>query len=80
NRPNPFRDQTIIGFSVPEATDATLTVLDVTGKQVKVLEGFVTKGYHEWLVKDLGTHQSGVLYYMLQTDQHSAVRKMVRIE
>jgi len=65
NEPNPFNDLTKIGFTLPEAMDAKLTVFDMTGRVIKIVEGEYEAGYNkiELLQQDLGT--SGVLYYRL---------------
>jgi len=39
NEPNPFKESTVIGFTLPEAGKATITVYDVAGKVVKQLRG-----------------------------------------
>jgi len=38
NTPNPFNGETVIGFNLPEAGAATLTVMDVQGKVLTVIE------------------------------------------
>ena len=35
NQPNPFKNNTIIGFHLPEATKARLTIYDIGGKVIK---------------------------------------------
>ena len=79
NRPNPFRMETVIGFYLPEAMDARLTIYDATGKLLKVIEENYAKGYQEEVVRqqDLNTH--GVIYYQLDTKNYSATRKMVLV-
>src|SRR5699024_6064516 len=47
NTPNPYAGQTVIGFNLPEASKATLSVYDVTGKMLKVVEGEYDQGYNE---------------------------------
>jgi hypothetical protein len=80
NTPNPFASSTLIGFYLPEATSATLTISDVQGKVVKVIEGDFSKGYNTVSLKrgDLGA--SGVLYYRLDTATDSATRKMILVD
>ncbi len=80
NRPNPFKSETIIGFEVPEQTHARLTIFDVAGRQVDLIEGQVAKGYHEWKVKNFDLPASGVLYYKLETDSQSEVKKMILMD
>ncbi|MCB0683862.1 MAG: T9SS type A sorting domain-containing protein, partial [Saprospiraceae bacterium] len=75
NVPNPFRGTTTIGFQLPEASEVTLTITDVSGKVVKVLSGEYGVGYQEIEVSDLQAR--GVLYYQLETATHTATRKMI---
>jgi hypothetical protein len=80
NEPNPFEGNTVIGFTLPEAMDATMTVYDVTGKVVRVIEGSYAQGYNEIKVnrKDLGA--TGVMYYRLDANDFTATKKMVIID
>ena len=78
NTPNPFRDQTVIGFVLPEATSATLTVFDVSGKQLKLISGDYEAGYNE-VSLDKEDLAEGILYYQLETAANTATRKMLLI-
>ena len=78
NQPNPFSDATTIGFSLPEASSATLTVYDQTGRIVYSKSGTWAQGYQSVFIRKDELAASGVLYYRLETPTHSAVRKMVR--
>ncbi len=46
NRPNPFKSETAVGFALPEAMEATITVYDVPGRVLRSLKGEYSKGYH----------------------------------
>ena len=47
NYPNPFGTSTTIGFSVPQQTDATLTLFDITGRRITTIaEGRYQPGQH----------------------------------
>jgi hypothetical protein len=80
NTPNPFASVTTIGFYLPEATSATLTISDVQGKVVKVIPGDFAKGYNSVTVKRSDLGASGVLYYRLDTGSDSATRKMILVD
>ena len=79
---------TKIGFTLPEAMDAKLTVFDMMGRVIKIVEGDYEAGYNEieLLQQDLGT--SGVLYYRLDAGDlsatgnanYSASKKLIIIE
>jgi len=80
NEPNPFSSTTEIGFVMPQEADATMTVYDVTGKVITVINGNYPKGYNsiELSKSDLGA--SGVLYYQLDSGDFTATKKMIIIE
>jgi len=80
NTPNPYQGETTIGFELPEAAKATLSVYDVTGKMLKVVEGDFAQGYHEVKLRGADLKASGVLYYQLDTDTYTATKKMVVIK
>jgi len=80
NEPNPFRETTVIGFSLPEAMSASLTVYGVTGKVLKSIEGDFVKGYNNVSLEQKEVSRSGVLYYQLDTEEFTATRKMIVIE
>ncbi|MCB0669648.1 MAG: T9SS type A sorting domain-containing protein [Saprospiraceae bacterium] len=80
NRPNPFKETTAIGFVLPESSDATLTVYDVTGKVLKVVEGSYIKGYNEVSLQKSELNATGILYYQLDSEAFTATRKMVVID
>jgi hypothetical protein len=78
NVPNPFNGETMIGFDLPEASTAVLTVFDMSGKVVTVMEGAFEKGYNQIALQNLNA--TGVLYYTLETANNTATRKMVRMD
>lgn len=76
NIPNPFGESTLIGFNLPEASTATLTVFDVSGKLIKTMSGNFGKGFHEFTVEKGDLPNRGVFYYRLETPSHTATKKM----
>lgn len=80
NRPNPFRDETLIGFDLPQAGRATLTLTDVSGKVLRVYQGDFAAGYNEFRVQRQELHTNGVVWYRLTADGFAATRRMVIIE
>jgi hypothetical protein len=77
NMPNPFNDATIIGFQLPEASTASLSIFDVSGKKVKEVRGEFSKGYHEISIERGTLPNRGVFYYRLETPGNTATRKMM---
>jgi hypothetical protein len=80
NQPNPFKAETNIGFNLPEAGFATLTVYDVSGRVLRVVEGEFAKGYNEVTLNRSEVAGTGVLYYQLDTENDSATKKMIIIK
>jgi len=80
NTPNPFKGETTIGFNLPEAGAATLTIQDVSGKVISVVDGEYAKGYNEVRINSNDLPNTGVLYYTLKTANDTATRKMIILE
>lgn len=80
NEPNPFNDFTVVGFTLPNAGDAQITVYDVAGKVITSKFGAYAKGYNteRFTKAELGI--SGVLYYTLESGDFTATKKMIIIE
>ena len=77
NQPNPFRSETQIGFWLPQAGEATLSIHDVTGRMVKTIRQNFDKGQHQVLIKHNDLPSNGVYYYTLTQNGATATRKMV---
>ncbi len=77
NKPNPFANQTFVGFNLPAAAQVTLTVFDLSGKIIRQYEDDFANGYNEFKLDQRELNASGVLYYRLDTPTNSATRKMI---
>lgn len=80
NKPNPFDKETVIGFQLPESASAKLTIYDLSGKVLSEVEGDYTKGYNEIRIDERELTGKGVLYYRLDTPEHTATRKMILLK
>ncbi|MEQ8703911.1 MAG: T9SS type A sorting domain-containing protein [Phaeodactylibacter sp.] len=80
NQPNPFNGETVIGFKLPEAAQATVTISDVTGKVLKVYRQESAKGYNQITVKAADLAAAGVVSYTVTAGSYSATKKMVIVE
>jgi hypothetical protein len=78
NEPNPFVSKTFIGFHLPEAATATLSIFDETGRMVFTQKGDFAKGYNSIAVDRAVINTTGVLYYKVETATNSATRKMIQ--
>ncbi|MFK7979642.1 MAG: T9SS type A sorting domain-containing protein, partial [Saprospiraceae bacterium] len=80
NRPNPFKEQTTIGFQLPDAGSVTLTILDVQGSVLLQETKDFAAGNQQWLIEGQSLTSKGVLYYQLVTDNELLTRKMMLLE
>ena len=78
NRPNPFSHETTVQFVLPVETDATFSIMDLSGKVIYQSEARYQKGVHQIKVDAQVLNQTGILYYQLETPEFSATKKMVR--
>jgi hypothetical protein len=78
NQPNPFISRTVIGFFLPEATTATLTVYDETGRMLYTQKGDYAKGYNAVTLESKDLNANGLLYYKVSTPTNSATRTMIQ--
>ncbi len=77
NYPNPFAGSTTIRFALPEPAEVNLTLYDVTGRAVAVLEnGSKSAGWHE-LAFDASHLPSGVYFYALSAKDFVSVKHFV---
>jgi len=78
NQPNPFVNKTFVGFNLPEATTATLTVYDEMGRVVFTQKGDFAKGYNGISLDRALINTTGVLFYTLETATDAATKKMIQ--
>ncbi|MCK6691121.1 MAG: T9SS type A sorting domain-containing protein, partial [Thermoanaerobaculia bacterium] len=78
NQPNPWLHRTQIGFYLPEASEATLTVFDETGRLLYGTTGDFGKGYNMFNLERELLNTTGLLYYKVETPTDSAVKKMIQ--
>jgi hypothetical protein len=78
NAPNPFAERTVIGFDLPKATRATLSVFDALGRTLYTSTSDYLAGNQTVEVTNLDT--KGMLFYTLTTDQGSKTMQMLRVE
>ena len=77
NRPNPFNEETTIGFVLPEDCEATLRVYDLSGREITSHKRFYQAGYHEVMFRVTNASDYGVMFYELSTPSGRLVRKMI---
>ena len=76
NFPNPFGNETIIGFTLPKETNAELSIFDLAGRRVFQHRAKFDKGYNQVTVNRNILPGTGVFIYQLSTAEYTATRKM----
>jgi hypothetical protein len=77
NEPNPFASQTLIGFDLPEALYATLTVFDLHGRVIHRIEGDFVQGFNQVTLKAKELSVAGAYYYRLNAGDFTATKKLI---
>ncbi|MEP7196588.1 MAG: cohesin domain-containing protein [Saprospiraceae bacterium] len=80
NNPNPFNQTTTVNYRLPYASPATLTIYDVTGKVLRVIQLDGQKGLNTVTLNSNEIAGKGMFYYQLDANQFSATKKMVITE
>ncbi len=79
NKPNPWNNQTLIGFHLPEDADAQLTVYDLNGKVVKTIKDNYKAGYNSVILTQEDVPSSGIYYYRLESGTFVESKKMISV-
>jgi Neuraminidase (sialidase) len=78
--PNPFNGKTTIVFEIPERTLVRLSVLDLLGREVRVLANQVVEaGVHRFIMDAAGL-STGVYYLAFFTQEAKEVRPIVLVK
>ena len=79
NTPNPFNPSTIISFSIPEKSNVTIDIYNITGQKIKtLLNGSMNAGEHsiKW---DAGGCSAGVYFYKVKAGKYEKTTKMTLV-
>jgi hypothetical protein len=77
NYPNPFNAYTVISYSIPSSTKITIDIVDILGREVKLLsEGLMPAGDHQ-AMWDARGQASGIYFYRIIGGNKVETKKMV---
>jgi hypothetical protein len=84
NFPNPFNPSTNFTLSLPEASDYSIRIFNITGQMVKTYAGHLEAGNHT-ITWDGSNEQgskvaSGVYFYKADANQFTETRKMMMLK
>ena len=76
NHPNPFNPETIIRFGLPTGGNTTVTIFDISGREVtKLVDGFMPAGFHRVTWNAVNT-ASGLYFYRIRSGGFVKTMKM----
>jgi hypothetical protein len=77
SHPNPFHPVTVIRYHLSQASEYSLTLFDVLGRKVRVLDsGYRSAGTYTYILESTGL-LSGVYLYRLETPTFSDTKRMI---
>jgi hypothetical protein len=77
NAPNPFNEQTVIGFNLPFDAEAKIMIYDVSGKVVHTIVADYEQGYNQVTIDHIDLPSSGIYYYELICQEFKATKRMI---
>lgn len=85
NHPNPFNPATEIRYALPEKTQLSLKIYDISGKLIKTLKDDIQDaGYHSviWNGNDEAGNavSSGIYIYRLESDNYRQSKRMIMLK
>ena len=78
NEPNPFNDQTTIGFVLPERASTTIQIVNTAGEVISTETAVYEKGFNQKVLSRSDVNLStGIYYYTIESSKLSATKKMI---
>ncbi len=78
--PNPFNPGTTISFDLPEAQQVTVSIYDLTGREVATLTNREYSAGSHSVKWDAGEYVSGIYFYQLNAGSFMAAGKLVLVK
>ena len=77
NYPNPFSDQTFIGFTLPSPQTVGFELIDQQGRVIERTQQFYNKGYQQIIVEGKDLPTSGVYFYRMTVADETITKKLI---
>lgn len=77
NFPNPFNSETVISYSIPEECNVTLSIYDITGREISVLINEHMSAGNYGCRFNAGNLSGGMYFYKLSAGKFNDIKKMV---
>ena len=78
--PNPFNPVTQIEYSLPYASDVSLTVYDLLGRQIEILHNGMQQPEYYSISWDASKHSSGMYFIRMISGQYVHTQKIMLIK
>jgi len=79
NYPNPFTENTHIAFYLPEAAEVTISVFDIKGTKIEMLNSGEYEAGSHVVDYDAANLPHGIYYYRLETGDVALVKRMIKL-
>jgi hypothetical protein len=80
NRPNPFRDKTMITFQSQREDEANLHIIDLNGRIVHSRKLVVDKGWNEWIIHRSDLPAPGMYIYEIKSKHQFNTNRMIIVD
>ena len=80
NTPNPFKDETVLSFAIPERGLVQITIFDQTGRILFTHNQVYEKGRQNMVVRADQISGSGMMYYQMDYGEFTSTRKMLLVD
>jgi 5-hydroxyisourate hydrolase-like protein (transthyretin family) len=79
NKPNPFNQETTIAFELADAGQATITIMDLSGKTVWRHQADFSAGMNEIRVQKQAIGVDGIYLYRLDSREFTETKRMILV-
>ncbi len=76
NRPNPWGDETIIPFEIPQAGEVALSITNAVGEEILLMTNEFAAGMQQFTIRNDGWPQ-GLYYYTIRTGDVQLTKTML---
>ncbi len=80
NEPNPFKDDTAIGFYLPKGSSAELSFYDAAGRLLHQVRDYYKEGINSVVVTSEDLQATGVVYYQLIVEDIHLQKRMIILD
>jgi len=80
NYPNPFNPSTTIEFDIPNKSFVTLSLYDITGREVESLVNELVSPGRYRVLWNAENYSSGVYFYTIKTESFQQTKRMVLVK